>query len=125
MASMLITARLLTPEDDWVAKLQGTELEGVGLTAENSRVIVVEQGAEVMGCWAALTQAHVEGLWLAPDAGAGTARALVSKMVEILKGLGVGEVLTQSLTPQVDHLIQTAGGRKVPGQTGVIPVKEL
>lgn len=122
---MAITARLLTAEDDWPAKLAGTELDGLGLTADNAWVIVVEQGDEVQGCWSAITQAHVEGLWLAPDAGAGVARALVSKMVEVLKGLGVGEVLTQALTPQVVELIEKAGGRKVPGTTWVIPVKEL
>lgn len=125
MASMAITARLLTGDDDWAEKLAGTELEGLGLTVENARVIVVEQGDHVMGCWSALNQAHVEGLWLAPDAGAGTARALVSKMVEVLKAIGVTEVLTQSLTPAVDKLIESTGGRRVPGNCYVIPVKEL
>jgi hypothetical protein len=120
-----ITARLLTPEEDWPAALAGTELANSGLTAENARVIVVEQGQTTMACWAAITQAHVEGLWVAPDAGAGVSRALLAKMVEILKSLGVGEVLTQSLTPAVDKLIETAGGRKLPGSTWVIPVKEL
>jgi hypothetical protein len=125
MSVPAIVARLLTAEDDWGVILQGTELADSGLTPENARVIIVEQGSQIMGCWAAITQAHVEGLWVAPDAGAGVSRALLSKMVETLQGLGVSEVLTQSLTPAVDQLITSAGGRKLPGSTWVIPVKDL
>lgn len=125
MSTLPITARLLTADDDWATLLAGTELAHSGLDATNAQVIVVEQGQTVMGCWSAITQAHVEGLWVAPDAGAGVSRALLSKMVEVLKSLGVGEVLTQSLTPQVDKLIETAGGRRVPGATWVIPIGGL
>jgi hypothetical protein len=117
-----IHARLLTLADDWTAKLSGTELDGLGLTAANAKVVVVEQGDQVMGCWATFMAAHVEGLWLAPDAGAGVARSLLSSMTEVLKDAGVTEVLTQSLTPEVDQLIRTAGGRKLPGSAWVIPL---
>jgi hypothetical protein len=43
----------------------------------------------------------------------------------VLKEAGVQEALTTSLSPAVDILITRAGGRKVPGQTWVLPVQEL
>jgi hypothetical protein len=119
-----IASRILPPSE-WATKLKGTALEGIAIDPAYAKVIVVEQGGEVVACWSSMSIIHVEGLWTSPDAGAGVARALLGKMVETLQEIGVPEVLTQSLTPQVDQLIEKAGGRRVPGQTWVIPVKEL
>jgi hypothetical protein len=30
-------------------------------------VVVVEDGAEIVGCWGLITLAHVEGIWIRPD----------------------------------------------------------
>lgn len=121
-----IKGRLLPPEE-WAVKLAGTSLENAEATLDPAycRVVVVEQGDQVVACWATMSIIHVEGLWQAPDAGAGVSRALLTAMIGVLKESGAVEVLTQSLSPAVDTLIEKAGGRKVPGQTWVIPVKEL
>lgn len=122
-----LTGRILPPEE-WAEKLVGTPLEGSPLVPEHSLVAVVEDAdGVVIAHWAAMTTVHVEGLWIADahQGHAGTGRALLTTMVEALQGIGVAEVLTQAETPEVVAMIRTVGGRKVPGDTYVIPVKEL
>lgn len=125
MATPALRARVLDPSEDWDALLAGTALANQPLPKDHVRVVVVEQGTEVVACWAAMEVVHLEGLWQAPDAGAGVSRALLTQMIAVLQEAQVVEALTQSLTPEVDRLIEKAGGRKVPGQTWVLPVQEL
>jgi hypothetical protein len=120
-----LLARRLTIADDWTERLSGTELAGVGLTPQNAHVVVVEDEGRVKACWAAMYVMHLEGLWEAPDAGPGASRALLTEMINIVKEAGVAEVLTQSLTRDVDQLILKVGGRRIPGNAWVIPVAEL
>ncbi len=115
------------PAEEWAEQLQGTALEGAQLDPAHSDVIVVEHDGRVVACWAIMSIIHVEGLWEAEDhrGHAGVSRALLEATVAELRRSGVGEVLTQSLTPEVDTLCEKAGGKRVPGQTWVIPVKEF
>ena len=130
MAGMVTQAglvgRVLDPRE-WAEKLQGTALEGAALDPVFSSIVVVEVDGIVVACWAIMTAVHVEGLWEAETyrGHAGVSRALLSATVAELQRHHVAEVLTQSLTPEVGTLCEKAGGRKVPGQTWVIPVKEL
>lgn len=118
-------ARRLTKDDDWTERLAGTELATVGLTPQNAHVVVVEVDGRVKGCWAAMYVMHLEGLWEAPDAGPGVSRALLAEMIQVVKEAGVQEVLTQSMTPDVDLLITKVGGHKIPGTAWVIPTPSL
>jgi hypothetical protein len=117
-------ARVLPPEE-WVEK-------GGPLAVFNPHyafIIVVEDGGPggtLLARWGATTVVHVEGLEETPEAQghAGVSRALLTKMLEVLNAQAVVEVLTQAETPQVERMIQSAGGRQVPGTTWVIPLKD-
>jgi len=117
-------ARILPP-DEWAFK-------GGDLTAFNpdfSIIVVVEEGGpegRVLARWGATTIVHVEGLEVVPEAqkNPAVAGALLRLMVETLLAQNVWEVLTQATSPEVEGMIQTAGGRPVPGTTWVIPLKD-
>lgn len=121
-----LTAREL-PQAEW-AKLRGTELAYLAdITAPIlTWVLVVEQDGEIIGCWARMLTDHVEGLWEHPDhrGKGGVSRLLFTAMVQHLQQAGVRNVLTQSVDPQIDQLLEHIGGTPVPGQTWVFPVPE-
>lgn len=99
------------------------------LDPEYGFVVVVEDGGpggQILGRWAAMTVAHVEGLEVIPEAAghAGVARALLALMVETLVERGVAEVMTQADRPEVETMIESAGGHRLPGSTWVIPLKD-
>jgi len=58
--------RILPPEE-W-SRLNGTEAESVWpmLNPGSARVLVVEEGAEIVATWTFLTVLHAECLWIAP-----------------------------------------------------------
>ena len=124
MTSMSTPVARVLPSEEWAEKLADTPMAGVPLDPAHSLVVVVEQDNRVVAQWAAMTTVHVEGLWEAEAVRGtiGVSRALLGAMVQALRDHGVGEVLTQSLTPEIDTLITKAGGHKVPGATWVIPI---
>ena len=123
-----LTAHVLTTPAEWQERLVGTALDGAPLVEGLSAAIVVEdEDGVVVACWGIMTTVHVEGLWIAEShrGHPGVARALLSTTVQELQRNDVREVLTQSLTPEIDAMITKVGGSKVPGQTWVIPVRAL
>lgn len=117
-----VTARILPPAE-W-SRLADTPLKAASLDPDSAMVVVVEHHGTIIGCWAAMNTMHVEGLWIAPEhqGHAGTARALMTTMVEELLKAGVEAVLTNAATPEVEAMIQKAGGRQVPGSLWFIPL---
>lgn len=116
-------ARVLPPEE-WAEKAG----ELAAFNPEHSIIVVVEDGANgpLLARWGATTAVHVEGLEILPEAQghAGVAGALLREMVTQMLAMGVLEVLTQATTPQVEHMIESAGGRPLPGNAWVIPLAE-
>lgn len=116
-------ARVL-PHEEWAEKTP----QFLGLNPDFSFVVVVEDGpgGRVLSRWAATTAVHVDGLETDSDAQAhaGVAGALVDLMVRTLLSHGVSEVLCQAETPAMEALIASVQGRRVPGDTWVIPLKE-
>lgn len=121
-----LVVRVLPPED-W-HRLAGTSLDATwrALDPEQTLVIVVEQHGDILGCWAALTTVHVEGLWIRPDLRGQTvvARALLGHMLQELRSRQVHEVLTQVTDPIIEAMCVKAGGTKVPGETWTLPLTE-
>ncbi len=116
-------ARILPPEE-WAEKTP----EFVTFPPGHSIVVVVEDGGpggQVLAQWGALTVVHVEGLQVIPEAQKNpvVAGALLQTMVGALLTMGIVEVLTQADSPEVEGMIQTAGGRQLPGTAWVIPLK--
>lgn len=125
-----IVARLLTRDEDWEAKLEGTTLgpDVHKLDKEQTLIVVVEdEHGDVVQTWMALTAVHVEGLWARPDhrGSAGSTRALINKMVEELRSRGIAEVLTRAESGDVEVLISKIGGKRVPGSLWAIPVADV
>lgn len=109
-----MTHRILLP-DEW-AKLAHTDL-GRQLPLcdpAHTLVLVVEDGDEIVGCWAALTIVHVEGLWVDP-----THRKRVSVQRHLWTGMqqllrGQRSVLTGAADMSVQQLIEAHGGQMCP-----------
>jgi hypothetical protein len=120
-----VTARVLPPAE-W-PRLTGTELEAVWptLNPETARVMVVEEGDRIVGCWAIFPVFHVECVWIAPShrGRAGVARSLIRLMRLLARLAGARVVMTAAVTPQVERLITQLRGVPVPPHF-VIPVGE-
>lgn len=118
-----LRARILPPPE-WEEKLVGTALETNRPDPHYAFVIVVEEGAQVVACWAAISTVHLERLWIAPEArgSAGVPRRLLTTMVRQLQHQGVTEVLTNAESPEVAELLLKVGGHALPGETWVLPI---
>lgn len=113
-----MTTRLLPPEE-W-SKLPG-ELGEVRdhLDPARAMVVVVEDGMEIVGCWALLSTLHAEGVWVAPAhrGRVGVARRLVDGLFLAARQLGAKTVITGASTPAVERLLtKHLGAVPVPGK---------
>lgn len=112
-----MTTRTL-PSSEW-SKLVGTELEPLAAVVDPSRMTVVvvedDEGA-VIGCWGLLTFLHAEGVWVAPQhrLKGSVARRLMTGMRQAVRDGGERMVITGSMSPEMDALIQHAGGYEIP-----------
>ena len=119
-------ARLLPPAE-W-PRLVNTELEtAVGFFPPDSRVIVVEDQSQIVGCWGLPRYLHAEGIWLHPAHRAGTLRTeagrlLIEALYQEARASGDRVVLTGADTPAVARLCRTFGGRQLPGTHWVLPI---
>jgi len=119
--------RILPPEE-WES-LEGTELETVypTLNPQTAKVIVVEDGAVLVGCWALLPMLHAECIWIHPDyrkRATSPAPHLWRAMQDTARAMGAPSVVTGALTDDVAALIQRVGGVELPGRHFVIGVTE-
>lgn len=119
-----MTTRLL-PVEEW-HKLAGTELETVvpHLTPERVSIIVVEDGGQVVGCWALMTVLHCEGLYIAPAyRGKGSvARRLWTTMRGLARDFGARSVATSACSDEVRALLAHVGAVRVPGESYVMQI---
>lgn len=120
-----MTTRILPPEE-W-SSLAGTELERVATEVMNRdgvSVIVVEDEGEIIGCWALMTVAHVEGLWIAPThrRRGGVFRKLWRAMCQLTLDRGIGSVFTHGATADMRTWIQAFGGERMTGEGFVLPM---
>lgn len=112
------------PRAEW-SKLKGTELEAVAphLT-DAARVLVVEDGDEVIGCWAFFPVVHAEGVWIADThrGKSAVARRLMRGMREIVCSMGATVMATAAITDDVRGVIEGLGGVELPGTHYAVPV---
>ncbi|HXG71330.1 MAG TPA: GNAT family N-acetyltransferase [Gemmatimonadaceae bacterium] len=120
-----MTTRVLD-RAEWAEKLAGTELDAVWphLQQEDAQIVVVEDGARVVGCWAVIRYVHVEGVWIAPShRGKGSvARRLFAGMKRVAQQFGARAVLTGALTEDVRQLLRHLNATKLPGEHYCFPV---
>lgn len=117
--------RTLCP-DEW-PRLKGTELEHVWPhLPDGARIVVVEEGDDILACHAVLTYVHIEGLWVHPKHRHGTVGWRLWQAVQReVRELGANVAITGALTEQVKALIEHVHGVKLPGDAYVIPIGDV
>lgn len=109
-------------------KLDGMEAESVWplLNPDRDRVIVVENDEKIVGSWILMQVFHMECVWVHPDhrGNGSVARRLLSGMMNLIKSLGLKGAVTNSMTPEIDKIIEKLNGVKIPGEFYFIPVGE-
>lgn len=109
-----MTTRIL-PRDEY-AKLAGTELDTVWplLDQADGVVMVIEDGDQIVGCWAVMTVTHVEGLWIHPAhrGKASVGRRLLLGMTRFLRGR---TVVTSATCDDVRRLLERVAAQPLPG----------
>lgn len=121
-----MTTRIL-PAAEW-AKLAGTELEAVWpvLNPETAKVVVVEDHAQIIGCWALIPSWHVEGCWVAePHRKRGVvARKLWQVMSALASAFGARALFTGCKSDEVRQLLtRHLSALQLEGEHFVIPVR--
>lgn len=119
-----MTIRIL-PRDEW-ARLAHLDI-GQFLPAcvpDSLTVLVVEHDGEIVGCWAAVTILHAEGVWVHPDhqKKGSVARRLWLGMRGLVARMGASSVVTGAIDPAVEALILKHHGQALP-PAFVLPVK--
>ena len=119
-----MTTRLLPPAE-W-NKLTGTEVESLvpGLNPLLTHVLVVEDGAEIIGTWVLVYLPHVECFWVAPEhrKKAGVAARLLREMQRLTRICGAPAPITGSVSPEVTAFIERLHGVKLPGEHFSLPL---
>lgn len=112
------------PREEW-PRLAGTELESIWpVLPEDARIVSVEDGDRIVGCWGAFWQLHAEGVWIAPDhrGHAAVARHLLTGMRRIARESGARTVATAGVTEDVIALLRRfPGAIELPGTHVVLP----
>lgn len=119
-----MTRRLL-PREEW-HRLAGTELEAVTpYLPAHARVLVVEDGDQIVGCWAFVSLVHAEGVWTAADhRGKSTvARHLLAGMREIVRDMGAEGVITAAMNDTVRGFCAALGAIELPGTHYAMPLE--
>lgn len=121
-----MTTRLLPPED-W-SRLDGTESAEMLQFCDPvaTRVIVVEDGSEIVGAWVLSQHMHVDGLWIAPDyrKQPSVARPLMRAMQRLSRRLGALVVVATVRDDRTKVMAERLGGRPLQGTTYLIPVRD-
>lgn len=119
---MGLTRRVL-PRDEY-HRLAGTELESVAPTLpDGCQVLVVEDGGDIVACWALLRVLHVEGAWVAASHRTVASRHLLRGMADLVADAGGAAVLTGSRSPRVTRLLRGLGATKLDFDTYVLSLE--
>lgn len=118
--------RILPPEE-W-DKLKGTEADPAYLNfdPQYTNVIIVECSGIIVGCWCLFPVYHAECVWIREEHQGNpvVAGRLVKGMMQMAKEIGLKNLVTSSLSEEIDHLITShLKGKLLPGRPYIFPVK--
>lgn len=97
-------------------KLDGTLLDNIWPNlCGQSRVLVVEDGAEIVGCVALVPIWHLDGVWIAPAhrQRASVGRRLLMAARAAVEAVGASEVWMMAMTPESRQLCERMGPHTV------------
>lgn len=109
-----MTSRLL-PVEEW-PRLRGTLLDPAWQDfAPTDRVLVVEDGGEIVGCVALFQRWHLEGAWIHPDCRGrvGIGRRIWSGVKALVQAIGCPEVVSMAVTPESRRPIEKLGAARL------------
>lgn len=114
----MIQSRLLE-RSEWAEKLVGTELELVHphLPA-GAQVVAVEDGAQLVACWALFPVVHVEGVYIKPEyrGNPRVVRRLIHGMQQTALAMGAQAVCTAAIEDHVADFALRLGAVELPGR---------
>jgi len=107
---MALTDRVLPPSE-W-SRLSGMDLSTVvdRLDPESTTIVVVEDGDQIIGCWALVTMLHAEGVWIDPAyrGRVSVARRLWRGMRACVRLRGRRAVITGANQPVIHMILKRA-----------------
>jgi hypothetical protein len=122
----MLTERLLPPSE-W-NRLAGTLLDPAWRTfSQSDKVIVVEDGGQIVACSALMQVYHLEGTWIHPAyrQRVSVGRRLVLAMRQLFKALHVGEVLMHATNDANARMCRKLGqAMPLPGEHFAVIVEE-
>lgn len=114
------------PIEEWY-RLAHTDLgQSVAyVLPEKTTIMVVEEGDEIIGCWAVLTIPHAEGLWIHPRyrGKASVARRLWTHLRQTVAAMGFTRVQTGACDSVIAALLERHGAMKLEMDSYILPVK--
>lgn len=114
------------PSVEW-AKLNGTELAEVWPTLDPActKIAVVEQDGEIIGCVATILTLNAHGLWISKaHRGKGAVgRHLRRGLTNIAYSYGTSAVMTSAENPQMHKLLEHLGAKKLNGSHYFLPLE--
>lgn len=114
------------PSVEW-AKLNGTDLAEVWPTLDPActKIAVVEQDGEIIGCVATILTLNAHGLWVSkPHRGkAAVFRRLRHGLTGIAFSYGTSAVMTSAEEPHMHKLLAHLGATKLKGAHYYLPLE--
>lgn len=116
----------ILPAAEW-AKLAGTELEPLAplLRPEDTRIVVVEDGDQIVACWAVTRMVHLEGIWIAPThrKRPGVGMRLLAMARAQVKAFGATFAYTGAQSEDVRAMLTKIGGQRIEADAYIVPIR--
>lgn len=124
----MLTFRELPPAE-WSRLLAVPPYATVGIPADNGewRILVAEEDGRIVGHTSLHTQVHWDPWWIAPSAGPGVVRGLISQGRDLLESLGIGQVhcTIDDAHRVTQDLAERLGFSPAPGKLYLLNITEL
>jgi hypothetical protein len=118
--------RVLPPEE-WPRLGEQRAAFYSSVNPEDIRVVVVEEGADIVAAMAVIRIPHLECFWMAPEktGNAGVTRALLRGAFDEAKGFAPHWMLANSDSERTSETLKRLGGEWLPVHTYMLKFREV